>query len=248
MPASTFANEADFIRAYNIHDYDIPLASVDICIFTLLNNKLNVLCVKRSDYPFKNRWALPGGFVDKTLDKSLEDTALRKLTAKTGVVSPYLEQVTTVSSHIRDPRTWSITVVYCALISYIELQQHGTEESQWLTIDNALKADLAFDHQQILELTLARLRSKVLYTLMPIYLIPEPFTLTQLQRAYEVIMGRKIEKKAFHRRLKTADVLEEAYGDYQGSGRPAAFYQLKSDYKNSAYHFSRQFMSELPDY
>lgn len=243
MPQLTYASEAEFLAHYNIHDYPIPLASVDVCILTLHDNRLKVLCVKRSDHPHKERWALAGGFVDTNNDNNLEDTALRVLTKKTGVTTPYLEQLGSIGNNQRDPRGWSVTVVYFALIPYVELNQNGSETSHWHDVDVALTLDLAFDHQQLLASALQRVRSKVLYTLIPAHLISAPFTLTELQQAYEIIMGYEIEKKSFRRRLEREQVLTATgQSKQEGAGRPAALYTLKPEC--ALFNFKRQLEAE----
>lgn len=235
----TYSSEAEFLAAYNIHDYAVPLASVDVCILTLHQNQLKVLLVKRGDYPHKHRWALAGGFIDIAQDTDLESTALRTLSKKTGVTTPYLEQLATIGNQQRDPRGWSITAVYFALIPYLELPQTGSELSQWCDVELALSLDLAFDHRQLLTLALERIRAKVLYTLIPAHLISAPFTLTELQQAYEIIMGHEIEKKSFRRRLEREQVLNETGQIKQeGAGRPAALYTLKSEC--AVFNFKRQ--------
>ena len=238
-----YNSEEEFLAAYNIHDYPIPLASVDVCIFTLHQQRLKVLCVKRADYPHKNRWALAGGFIDLGQDKNLESTALRTLTKKTGITTPYLEQLATVGHKQRDPRGWSMTAVYFALIPYVDLPQTGIEHSQWHDVDVALSLDLAFDHQQLLNMALERLRAKVLYSLIPANLIPSPFTLTEMQRAYEIIMGHEIEKKSFRRRLEREEVLSATgQSKQEGAGRPAALFTLKPECVG--FNFKRQLDSE----
>ena len=234
-----YSSEAEFLAAYNIHDYAVPLASVDVCILTLHQNQLKVLLVKRGDYPHKHRWALAGGFIDIAQDTDLESTALRTLSKKTGVTTPYLEQLATIGNQQRDPRGWSMTAVYFALIPYLELPQTGSELSQWCDVELALSLDLAFVHRQLLTLALERIRAKVLYTLIPAHLISSPFTLTELQRAYEIIMGHEIEKKSFRRRLEREQVLNETGQIKQeGAGRPAALYTLKSEC--AVFNFKRQ--------
>ena len=234
-----YSSEAEFLAAYNIHDYAVPLASVDVCILTLHQNQLKVLLVKRGDYPHKHRWALAGGFIDIAQDTDLESTALRTLSKKTGVTTPYLEQLATIGNQQRDPRGWSMTAVYFALIPYLELPQTGSELSQWCDVELALSLDLAFDHRQLLTLALERIRAKVLYTLIPAHVISAPFTLTELQQAYEIIMGHEIEKKSFRRRLEREQVLTATgQSKQEGAGRPAALYTLKPEC--AVFNFKRQ--------
>jgi 8-oxo-dGTP diphosphatase len=240
---STYTSEAEFLAAYNIHDYPIPLASVDVCIFTLHQQKLKVLCVKRSGYPHKDHWALAGGFIDIKNDDSLEATALRVLTKKTGITTPYLEQLVTIGNKTRDPRGWSMTAVYFALIPYVALPQTGLEHSEWRDVKDALSLNLAFDHQQLLNSALDRVRAKVLYSLIPAHLITTPFTLTELQQAYEIIMGHEIEKKSFRRRLEREEVLSATgQSKQEGAGRPAALYTLKPECAD--FNFKRQLDSD----
>lgn len=236
-PTPDSASEAEYLAQYNLHDYEVPLATVDLCIFTLHEGALKILLIRRGDYPQKGTWALPGGFVDVTRDADLHATALRKLQEKTGVEAPYLEQLATLGNRTRDPRGWSLTVVYFALIPFVALSPQDSEAVIWASV--AEPRSLAFDHTQLLAMALNRLRSKVLYTLMPAHLIPTPFTLSALQRAYEIVLGREVEKKAFRRRLENADVVV-ATGEMvtEGLGRPAALYRLKEGL--SAFNFSRQ--------
>lgn len=243
--------ESDYLKHYDPSAYAAPLVTVDIGIFTLHEGQLKVLLVQRGEFPEKGKWALPGGFVDIARDTSLETTARRKLQAKAGVKAPYLEQLCTVGNANRDARGWSLTVVYFALIPYVELEGapegvsdatitvSGSEKVTWVAVQDALKKKLAFDHHGLLQRAVDRIRNKVLYTLIPAYLIDTPFTLSQLQRAYETIMDREIEKKAFRRRLEHAGVLEET-GDMvsEGPGRPAMLYQLTSGVE--AFNFGRQ--------
>lgn len=240
MP-SPYKSEAEFLRHYNIHDFDIPLVSVDVVILTLHEDALKVLLVKRGDYPQKGKWALPGGFIDVRRDRDLGETALRKLREKTSVTAPYLEQLESVGGARRDPRGWSVTVVYFALIPYSPVAAAGgsSEAVEWVDAEEALARPLAFDHATLLARAVARVRSKVLYTLIPAHLIPSPFTLSALQQAYEAVIGRAVEKKAFRRRLENADVLEPTgETDSPGAGRPAALYRLKASV--GGFNFTRQ--------
>lgn len=234
-------NEAQFLAQYNIHDFDIPLTSVDMSIFTVQDQKLKVLLVKRAAHPAKGLWALPGGFIDLSKDNDLDATAQRKLLEKTGVSTSHLEQVSTFGSKKRDPRGWSVTVAYMALISSDHIQLSTNESSDdvaWVEVEEAINEfKLAFDHQDILNLCHQRLKSKVQYTSLPISLLPEAFTLTQLQSTFELILGTSIEKKSFRRRVLDADIIEET-GEYKkGSNRPAKLYKAQSS--GSDHQFKR---------
>lgn len=236
-----FNSEKAFLNAYNIHEFDVPLATVDMAIFTVNKNILQVLLVKRAEYPAKGCWALPGGFIDLKKDKDLDDTAHRKLKEKTGVDTPYLEQVVTTGSSKRDPRGWSLTVAYLALISSAEITLVCNNKSElvvWvpvLEINTNFK--LAFDHQSILDSCYDRLRAKVLYTSLPVNLLPNNFTLTELQKIFELILGKTVEKKAFRRRILDANILQETGAMKKGSNRPAKLYRVKA--KGESYFFAR---------
>lgn len=213
-------------------DIERPLVTVDVVIFTLRQEQLQVLLVQRpgeASEPFPGRWALPGGFVDVTQDRTLLACARRKLKDKTGVYTPYLEQLGSWGSATRDPRGWSTTHAYFALIPGTEPKEPagpGQTAQQWVQAEDALARKLAFDHGEILEAALARLRSKVEYTSLPAFLVPEPITLPQLQHTYEVVLGRDLDKSAFRRRMLDAAFLEETVSVLGPGGRPAQGYRL----------------------
>lgn len=213
-----------------------PLVSVDVVIFTVREQRLEVLLVRRAaspahpDEPFPGRWALPGGFVDVRADRDLLASARRKLKEKTDVTSPYLEQLGSWGSADRDPRGWSTTHVYFALIPAPETLAAGgnAADAAWLPIDgDGVKAKLAFDHAELLAAALARLRSKVEYTSLPAQLLPREFTLTELQHMFEIVLDRPIEKSAFRTRMLAAEFLEELPRYREGNNRPAQLYRQK---------------------
>jgi 8-oxo-dGTP diphosphatase len=225
--------------------FERPLTTVDVTIFTVLQQRLQVLLVQRPsdpEEPFPNAWALPGGFVDVDKDDSLEDCARRKLLDKTGVKSPYLEQLGSWGGKKRDPRGWSATHAYFALLPFeaVSLVRDESKPVKWHPVDELPpRKRLAFDHIDILQAALERLRSKVEYTSLPAFLLPEPFTLPQLQNIYEIVLGRPIDKSGFRTRALAADFLkEEGYLDV-GSPRPAMGYRLKD--RGTLVYFPRTF-------
>lgn len=226
--------------------FPLPYTTVDVVIFSVIDDALMVLLVQRpgdASEPFPGRWALPGGFVDVVLDTDLTACARRKLQEKTSVVSPYLEQLGSWGSATRDPRGWSATHVYFALIpAHDVLPAKGANAADvaWFKVDSVLRRPkLAFDHAEILRSALERLRSKVEYTSLPAFLLPEPFTLPQLQRAYEVVLGRPVDKSGFRTRMLAARFLEET-GYLPGeSNRPAMGYRLRD--RQTATVFPRTF-------
>lgn len=214
-----------------VGDITRPLVTVDVVIFTLIGEALQVLLVQRPSgarEPFPGQWALPGGFVDVALDDDLRACALRKLRDKTAVASPYLEQLGSWGGRLRDPRGWSVTQVYFALLPFASLApQKGSNAAdvRWFPVDASgavpTTQGLAFDHAPILAAAVERLRSKVEYTSLPAFLLDEPFTLPQLQRVYEIVLCRSLDKSAFRTRaLAAPDFLEEA--GLQATGAPRA--------------------------
>jgi 8-oxo-dGTP diphosphatase len=210
--------------------FERPLVTVDVVIFTVMDERLKVLLVRRPEgeaEPFAGRAALPGGFIDVALDSSLQACALRKLREKTGFDAPYLEQLGSWGSATRDPRGWCATHVYFALVPTAPgTRPGGTAASEWVDVDGALRKRLAFDHGEILAAAVERLRGKVEYTSLPAFLLPEPFTLPQLQRSYEIVLGRAIDKSAFRKRMLDAQFLAEAGPIAGDAGRLAMGYRI----------------------
>ncbi|MAG42827.1 MAG: NUDIX hydrolase [Oceanospirillaceae bacterium] len=226
MPESP---EQSSLDSYNPKEFDTPIYSVDIAIFTLHEGQLKVLIVERNEYPYKDYWALPGGFVDLKKDSNINATARRKLVSKTGVDAPLLEQVSTIGNAHRDPRHWSITTLYMALIPYAPTAEfiEAVNEARWFPIEEIEQLQLAFDHSELLQLARERLKNKTAYTVLPIHVLKRPFSLSQLQKAFELLMDTELEKKSFRRRLLNADVLKEVGEGIPdgGKGRPAALYE-----------------------
>lgn len=232
-------------------EFPRPLVTVDVVIFTVREGSLQVLLMRRpsdAQEPFPGRWALPGGFVNVDEDATLLDCALRKLREKTGVRTPYLEQLGSWGGARRDPRGWSATHCFYALIpaqAIVLRQGANAAEVGWFEAEAALRKRLAFDHQELLEAALARLRSKVEYTSLPAFLLEEPFTLPALQQMYEVVLGRSLDKSAFRKRMLDGDFMEEAGMGTQGVGRPAMRYRLRD--RTQAALFPRTFSARGSD-
>ncbi len=215
-------------------EFSKPHTLVDVIIFTLMNDALHVLLVRRPERktePFPGLWALPGGYVNTAVDIDLLACAKRKLFEKTGLRSPYLEQLGSWGSATRDPRGWSATHAYFALVPHSDLDSDSSEgqvHASWFAANDLLPtASLAFDHEAILHAAVERLRSKVEYTSLPAFLLPEPFTLPQLQRCYEAVLGRAVDKSGFRTRMLAADFLEEVGVVESPSNRPPVGYRLK---------------------
>lgn len=241
MNGTDYKTEAAFLKAYDAKAFERPNVSVDTVIFTVSGGHLQTLLVRREHHPFQGQWSLVGGFIDVQNDEALIDTAKRKLEEKTGVKTPYLEQFCSFGSKTRDPRGWSVTTVYFALIPSedIELRAgQGATDIKWSIVKNgAVKEALAFDHTQILAGCTERLKAKVLYTSLPVHLMPDEFTLAELQDVYEIIMDGKMDHKSFRRRILGADILEET-GKMKDTGRrPAMIYRAKA--KGEIHFFAR---------
>lgn len=210
---------------------DRPALTVDIVIFALQDDDLKVLLINRPKEPFAGSWALPGGFV--RIDESLEDAATRLLATETGATADYTEQLYTFGEPERDPRMRIVTVTYFALVPYDSVSdQINTAQldrtAQWFSIKDV--PDLAFDHQKIVDYAHQRLRYKLEYTSIGFQLLPDQFTLTQLQRAYEIVLDEPLDKRNFRRKILAANVIEET-GEKtkEGEGRPARLYQYLDD-------------------
>jgi 8-oxo-dGTP diphosphatase len=225
-----------------------PLVTVDLAIFTVREDALAVLLVQRPDAanePFPLAWALPGGFIDIDRDPDLLACAKRKLREKTGVVSTYLEQLGSWGSRKRDPRGWSVTQAYFALLPShdVELTAGANAAAvRWARIEpgaDGVGDRLAFDHAAILGAALERLRNKVEYTSLPAFLLPEEFTLSELQFAYEIVLGRPVEKSAFRTRVNDAGLVDKLPRQRHTGSRPAQLYRLKD--RTTPLYFPRTF-------
>lgn len=220
---------AEKLDTYDATEYERPSVTVDVVIFSLVNNDLQVLLVKRKYPPFAGVWAIPGGFV--RMDESLESAAMRELAEETGVTDVYIEQLYTFGAPQRDPRTRVITVAYFALVPHDAITHRPGDdaaETDWHSIANLPR--LAFDHEEILTYALQRLRYKLEYTTVGFQLLPDVFTLSELQRAYEIILGEQLDKRNFRRKILSAEVLEETgHKKKEGEGRPAMLYRYRQD-------------------
>ena len=194
--------------------------TVDIVIFTLRGGSLQVLLVKRGVPPFEGQYAIPGGFIRE--GESLEEAALRELYEEAGVRNVFLEQLYTFGDPKRDPRGRVITVAYYALIASDKLSLVAgadAAEAQWFPVNDF--PPLAFDHRSILDYAIERLRNKLEYTTVGFQLLPEKFTLGELQSVYEAILGRALDKRNFRRKIALLGILKPLR-EWQHTGRKPA--------------------------
>ena len=192
------------------YKYARPAVTVDCVVFAIdfEKNNLKLLLIRRGEEPYLNHWALPGGFV--RTDESLIEAAQRELQEETGLSSIYLEQLYTYGSVDRDPRERVISVAWFALVNLegrlLEAQTDAVDAA-WFSLDEL--PSLAFDHDRILFEATERLRGKLKYKPIGFELLPELFTLSELQRLYEIILDTRFDKRNFRKKLQKLDVLIE---------------------------------------
>jgi 8-oxo-dGTP diphosphatase len=241
--AARSAAEAAFLATYDATEFDRPSVTVDVVLLAVREGDLFTLVVRRVDHPFKGQWSLPGGFVQ--IAEPLEAAASRVLTTKCSLEGVYLEQLGTFGEPNRDPRTRVISVAYCALVDSRRFEKAlaragevtvGKVSVPWegeaggpasLTDANGKEMPLAFDHEDILGVAVKRMRGKLDYTPIGFQLLPERFTLLELQAVHETVLGRKVNKDSFRRRmLASGDI--GATGEMQSGvdHRPAELYRF----------------------
>lgn len=190
------------------YEYPRPALTVDCVVFGLDDSDLKVLLIRRGLEPFLGKWALPGGFV--RLYETLEAAALRELSEETGLARVYLEQLYTFGALDRDPRERVVSVAYYALVKLSDHRVQAATDAKdaaWFSVDDV--PQLAFDHTEILKTAHDRLRGKVQYQPIGFELLPPKFTLTQLQRMYEIILERSLDKRNFRKKILAMDILVE---------------------------------------
>jgi 8-oxo-dGTP diphosphatase len=190
------------------YDYPRPALTVDCVVFGFDDEDLKVLLIQRNNPPFADRWALPGGFVD--VDESLEEAARRELSEETGIEVGYLEQLYTFGAVNRDPRERVVSVAWYALVKPSDFQVQAASDAgdaRWFPV--AEHPPLAFDHDEILNTAVERLRGKVRYQPIGFELLPRKFTLRQLQHLYETVLGRPLDKRNFRKKFLGMDLLTE---------------------------------------
>jgi 8-oxo-dGTP diphosphatase len=234
-------DEASFLAAYDPKAFDPIAVTVDVALVTAVDGALHTLLVQRTEHPAKNRWALPGGFVQTA--ESLEATARRVLRDKAGIEGVYLEQLYTFGAPKRDPRMRVITVAYVALVDAARFERAAAtnmarvgelvvpwEGETGGAVQVAAEGEalpIAFDHDLILGMVVKRMRGKLDYTPIGFQLLPEAFTLRQLQRVHETVLHRAVNKDSFRRRMLASGQLEATGERQEDVGhRPAELYRF----------------------
>jgi 8-oxo-dGTP diphosphatase len=190
------------------YPYARPALTVDIVVFALDEQDLQVMLIQRDLAPFAGSWALPGGFVH--VDETLDQAAARELQEETGLAGIFLEQLYTFGEVSRDPRERVVTVSYYALVNLAGHDVQASTDARsaaWFSLHDL--PPLAFDHRQILDVALQRLRGKVRYQPIGFELLPEKFTLRQLQHLYEIILDRPLDKRNFRKKVQSMGIIKE---------------------------------------
>ena len=275
----TYKSEEEFLKDYNPDQYKRLSLTTDILVLSVSSNdnanyrktddkKMSVLLVKRDNYPFKDMWCLPGGFVG--YDEELDEAPKRILKQETNLDNIYLEQLYTFGNVNRDPRMRVISTSYMSLIDKNRLMEHINENASWFdivlyeekdnvvniildngrdTISFSIKKELrekttdrysfhvlknnsiAFDHPLVILAGLERLKNKLEYTDIVFNMMPEYFTLGELQKVYEVILGKKLLDPAFRRIIKNKVVKTEKIKTGEGH-RPSYMFKYKNNKKD----------------
>lgn len=235
------SDEKAFLSSYRAKDYPRPSVAVDLVILTIVDAELRVLLVKRKEHPFKGQWALPGGFVrveEGAIEQGedLDEAARRELEEETGLdpARVYLEQLYTFGKAGRDPRMRVITVAYYALVrpDLAPIVKAGGDvaEAQWFEINAALELKLAFDHAEIVEMALSRIRGKLEYSNLAFDLVPATFTIPELRHVHGIVLGKPMDpgnfRRSFNRWLEEGRI-EQAPGKRITTSKPAAVYRFK---------------------
>lgn len=209
--------------------------TVDVVIFTIHEGSLKVLLVKRASEPFKGKWAIPGGFI--RLSENLDNAALRILKEKTNVQNIYLEQLYTFGDPLRHPNSRVITCAYFALIRSDDIELSFEKNAEITSVEWQKVYDmppLAFDHKEIIEYSVKRMRERLEFCPIAFQLLPEKFTLTELQKSYELILKKKLDKRNFRKKMMSLSILKEL-DEYTKSvsKRPARLYSFDTITLNS---------------
>ena len=204
-----------------------PLVAVVVVIFTVVDGQLKALLIHRSGAPHRDTWAIPGGLLRP--GEALVDAAVRKLVDETGLKDLFLEQLYTLNDLDDTTPGGAIAVTYFALVDHTRVRL--AERTEWQPAWFAMRSlpQLAFRNEDVLHYALARLRNKLEYTNVAYSLLPDRFTLSQLQRVYESILGRELDKRNFRKRMLSREIIA-ATKDRQaeGAGRPALLYRFVS--------------------
>lgn len=210
--------EVSETKNQHVYDHPRPMVTVDAVVFGVDNDMLRVLLIQRKRDPYLGRWALPGGFVE--MNETLDAAVVRELAEETGVTDLRLQQFHTFGEPNRDPRGRTITVAHVALI---DLKRHAiqpaddAEAVEWFSIDDL--PELAFDHRDIIERARDVMKNHMLYSGVGAQALEQPFTLSDLQRLHEAILGRELNPGTFQREVLGLAILDPVEKDGPGGVR-----------------------------
>jgi 8-oxo-dGTP diphosphatase len=237
--------EADFLAQYDPSRFERPSVAVDVVLLAVRGQALETVAVRRSRHPFKDAWALPGGFV--RMDESLDDAAARVLREKAGLTGIFLEQLYTFGAPNRDPRTRVISVAYYALVDAHRFAGVEKRDVTVAQIDSTASEEdgavrllhknatlpVAFDHRAILGTALKRIRGKLNYTPVGFALLPASFTLYDIQRVYQTVLNKTLNKDSFRKTILASGWIEPTGTMQEQVGhRPARLYRLRANVRN----------------
>jgi 8-oxo-dGTP diphosphatase len=237
----TDAEEKAFLKSYSAKSFNKPSVAVDLCIFTIIDGQLRVLLVKRKEFPFKGRWALPGGFlrVGDTAENQGEDldaAAMRELTEETGLESNrvHIEQFYTFGKSGRDPRLRVVSVGYFALVrpDLAPFVKAGgdADHATWISVEEIEKHELAFDHQAIVEKAVKTVRTGLEDSNIASELVPLTFTIPELRHTHSMVLSKPMDPGNFRRkfnRMLEDGLVEQAPGKRITASKPATVYRFK---------------------
>lgn len=216
--------------------FPTPNVAVDAVMFSIQHETLHVLMIQIQSGFYDGAWALPGGLV--RMDETLEWAVKRILFEKTQVRDVYLEQLYAFGDLDRDPRSRTISIAYYALIDdpnkYAIRQGEYYNDIQWFPV-NALPEEIAFDHRDIIQTAHDRLKERIMNSNITASLLPDFFTFSRLQRVYEAILGEKLDKRNFRKRMLAMDLVQKTNKREEGMPhRPAWLYEFKDQHKRSS--------------
>ncbi len=224
-------SEKEFLNSYNKNEYEKPSVAVDLLVFTVKDDRLKIVLVRRSEHPFKDMLSLPGVFVG--INETLDEAAARGAREEAGLADIYFEQLYTWGDIDRDPRMRIISVSYLSLTPAEKLTLSAgsrTSSAELYDVEELLASDeeLAFDHRKIIEYGRERIRNKTEYSRIAFEFLPKEFTLPQLQRVYEILLGKPLYKANFRRRV--APLIDETERMTSGDAhRPSRIYREKTE-------------------
>lgn len=205
------------------YKYPHPSVTTDSVIFGFDGVKLNVLLIERGGEPFKGKWAFPGGFMH--IDESAEEGALRELEEETGLKNLTIQQLQAFTSVDRDPRERVITIAFYALVKLSEVRGgDDAARAQWFPLDEI--PPLAFDHEHILRVAFSRLKQQLHFEPIGFELLPEVFSMTELQNLYEAILEVKFDRRNFYNKITKLELLYPADPNQQRSRREPILYKF----------------------